>query len=221
MPPRLAEFSALNGGLIEPLTERGLRAVVQTGTTPTEEEWHAASAAGIMAVRSLSEGDVPAWLPASRGRWDARSAELAVEAEHRGVRLAIWPHAEDVVSDIPGVVTFCRAVSNTRGGAESVSAATTPWGLLLDPAALMTPAMLPNADDHLARLRDMLDLDFVRACVGGVVLRERKPDGTFAGLSRGSSLSRALVQTWHDLQLACPIVLSGEDTGAQRSLLLG
>ncbi|HEX2837573.1 MAG TPA: hypothetical protein VHN77_05550 [Phycisphaerales bacterium] len=174
-----------------------------------------------MVVRSIAESDTPAWLPTARGQWDARSAALTSEAERRGVRLVLWPHAEDVVSDIPGLVTFCRAASNSRVGAESGSAAMAPWALLLDPAALLTPAMLSNADDHLARLRDTMELDFVRACVAGIVLRERLPDGTFAGLSSTSGVSRAIVHTWRTMGLTCPVVLTGDDASTQQSLLLG
>lgn len=220
IPPSHAAFSILSGGTIKPLTKGGLEAVVHPGTAPTEAEWLAASTAGTLVVRSLVDGDSPAWLPNARGRWDAQSAVLTTEAERRGVRPMLWPHAEDVVSDIPGLVTFCRAMSNPRGGAESGSAAKTAWALLLDPAALMTPAMLSNADDHLARLRDTLELDFVRACVAGIVLRERLPDGSFAGLTSGSDVSRGLIHTWRAMDLPCPVVLTGDDAPAQQSLLL-
>jgi len=221
IPARPQELSILHGGAIEPMTEYGLRAIVHTGTAPTESDWLAASTVGTMVVRSLAEGDTPAWLPTARGQWDARSAALTSEAERRGVRLVLWPHAEDVVSDIPGLVTFCRAASNPRMGAESGSAATAPWALLLDPAALMTPAMLSNADDHLARLRDTLELDFVRTCVAGIVLRARLPNGTFAELSSGSDVTRALVRAWRTMALSCPVVLTGDDAPTQQSLLLG
>lgn len=221
IPPAPQEFSILTGATIEPLTGCGLRAIVLTDPAPNEAEWVTASNVGTLVVRSLTLGDAPAWLPTARGQWDARSAVLAAEAERRRTRLLLWPHAEDVVSDIPGLVTLCRAISKSRGSAENGSAAKGQWSLLLDPAALMTPAMLANADDHLARLRDTLELDFVRACVAGIVLRERLPDGTFAGLSTGSDVSRSLLVSWRTMSLACPVVLTGDDAIAQQSLLLG
>ncbi len=88
-------------------------------------------------------------------------AHLSSEADRRGIRKLLFPHAQDVVSDVPGIVTFCRAQTGEQG-----------WKVLLDPDALLTESMKPNAEDHLWRLRDALLMDFVRERIEAVVERE-------------------------------------------------
>jgi hypothetical protein len=162
--------SARHDGCINPLTPGALSAVIALGPTPNEREWSSARDRGTIVLRSLVKGDAPAWLPASRRAWDDRLALLTALAQRHAVRPLLWPHAQDVVSDVPGIVTFCRAQPTPHD--DTAPAADRGWGVLLDPAALLTPDMLTNAGDHLARVRDALDIDCVRARVAAVVLRE-------------------------------------------------
>ncbi len=86
------------------------------------------------------------WLPASRQRFDAfctaleQALQRRLTASTHPLQLLLWPHANGVISDAPSLHTFLRARP--------------AWGFLFDPAALLTPAMLPSVDDHLARLFD-------------------------------------------------------------------
>lgn len=87
-------------------------------------------------------------------------ASLTAEATRRRVQVFLWPHAADVVSDVPGLVAHCRA-----GG----------WPILLDPMDLLTQDMLANADDHLTRIREATAIDCVRNQVAAVVVRDADP----------------------------------------------
>jgi hypothetical protein len=87
-----------------------------------------------------------AWLPASRQRFESFCTALEKtfkDGPTTGsypLQLLIWPHALGAVSDAPSLHTFLRLRP--------------AWGFIFDPAALVTPAMLPSLDDHLSRLFD-------------------------------------------------------------------
>jgi hypothetical protein len=78
----------------------------------------------------------PAWLSKHHAKF--RDFREFAAASHPQRQWIAWPRVGDVLSDIPGIVTFLRT---THG-----------WKVLLDPVALLTPAMHPLADEHLARI---------------------------------------------------------------------
>ena len=86
---------------------------------------------------------------AGRERLDAAMTRLRGGAD----RVVFWPSAATAMSDIPSV----RAVANGWGAGD-------PYSLLLDPAALLIPGMLREADEHLRRMaEDLVGLDRVWA----------------------------------------------------------
>jgi hypothetical protein len=66
----------------------------------------------------------------------------SVEASAISARVVWWPLATDVISDGPSLLTFLRSRPQRR--------------FLFDPHGLLTEAMLPKAEDHLARLEEAL-----------------------------------------------------------------
>jgi len=79
-----------------------------------------------------------------RERWSKFAqglVEVAAFAESP-VRLSILPRATDIISDIPGTLTFLRTFP--------------AFGLVVDPAALLVESMLPDRMDHLSRIVDAL-----------------------------------------------------------------
>ncbi len=78
------------------------------------------------------EGVIP-WGAAARSAWLHASDRLAALGP-----AWVHPRAGDVLSDAPGVLSFL----NQRPR----------FGLFLEPAALLAPAMLPQAPEHLARI---------------------------------------------------------------------
>ncbi|MDX2132270.1 MAG: hypothetical protein SFY69_09475 [Planctomycetota bacterium] len=97
--------------------------------------------AGTVIVRTTPGiDDGPAWLPGARGAMAERLD--ALEARVTDGVLVVLPHAEGVISDVPSTRTMLRARER--------------WWLLLDPLALLTPAMLADAPDHLSRVFDAL-----------------------------------------------------------------
>ncbi|USN99445.1 MAG: hypothetical protein H6810_01860 [Phycisphaeraceae bacterium] len=85
------------------------------------------------------------WSDEGRTRFEEAWHELAGEAESRGVRLWLHPHAGDVIGDVPGL----RALASRAVACGS--------GVLLEPAVLLTASMIPDAEDHFARIVEPLE----------------------------------------------------------------
>ena len=107
-------------------------------------------------------GDFRTWGPAGR----ARLNELLDAAEPvllaRGLTLCLRPHARHALPDPQSVLSTLR--SREPG----------PFEALLEPFALLTPEMMPAAEDHTARAFEALG---DRPDVPAVVLPERWSEG--------------------------------------------
>lgn len=103
------------------------------------------------------------WGPAGRAAFDKRIDALAGRTD----RVLIRPHARHVVSDIPSVATLARRF---EGGSV---------GVLLEPAALFTPEMLPDADEHLERIAALVPVS------AGVLLSDIERAGDELRLTAG------------------------------------
>lgn len=90
------------------------------------------------------------WSGEGRDRFDKAWDALRSQAEARGVGLWLLPHAGDVIGDVPAL----RSLAGRDGGVD----------LLLEPSALLTESMFPDAGDHFERLLEPLESgDLVRA----------------------------------------------------------
>ncbi|HRJ50669.1 MAG: hypothetical protein HUU18_04645 [Phycisphaerales bacterium] len=86
------------------------------------------------AIRGISGTEnEPVWLPAPRAAFARACDALAHEAV-----AWIWPTQQSPISDVPSLRSFLDARPN--------------WRFLLDPVAMLTPEMLPRADDYLMRI---------------------------------------------------------------------
>lgn len=86
------------------------------------------------AIRSIpGTEDGPVWLPAPRAAFARACDALAHESD-----AWIWPTQQCPVSDVPSLRSFLEARP--------------AWRFLLDPVGMLTPEMLPRADDHLMRI---------------------------------------------------------------------
>jgi len=164
-------------------------AVVRDGDRVFSQYW-GGNLLGGDAEPDWSEGVwawAPGWLPADEGepvspadpgvsfRTFAAAGRSALDAALARVRTAaaggrvlLRPTATSALSDIPSV----RSVANGWGAAD-------PFGLLLDPAALLTPGMLDKADDHLVRMaEELVPLPAVRA----VLVTDLTADGSAAAV---------------------------------------
>ncbi len=105
-------------------------------------------------ARGRFDPDFNAWSPAG---WQALRDGLAAAAESlrtHDATLCLRPNAGCVLSDPQGCLNFLR--DDPPGRVE----------LLLDPVAMLTPAMLDKAEDHLARAFEALaDQPAVVGCV--------------------------------------------------------
>lgn len=87
----------------------------------------------------IPRDDLP-WMPALRNRFEERcdrAAEIAPDSTP-----TLWPHAACAAGDAPSLATFLR----TRPA----------WRFVFDPLSMLTPEMLAEAPDHLARLFELL-----------------------------------------------------------------
>ncbi len=80
------------------------------------------------------------WGAGAKARLTARLAQLADRIESAESRLLVVPTWNGVISDIPTTVQFVKERPSER------------MGLVLEPASMIAPSMLPNVADHLARL---------------------------------------------------------------------
>jgi hypothetical protein len=86
--------------------------------------------------------------------WRAFESGVAALLESADRPLVVWPRAGSVLSDAVSTLSFARKHAGV--------------GLLIDPVAWLTPAMEPDAPDHLARFAQALTLC---ETVVGVVVR--------------------------------------------------
>src|SRR5262249_54587424 len=88
----------------------------------------------------IGEDGHGAWLPRPRAKFDDGLAAASAWARQVGTRLVLWPHAGDVLSDAPSVLTLFRNPPSNE------------LGFLLDPAGLFTPEMTGRWEEHLERI---------------------------------------------------------------------
>jgi hypothetical protein len=109
------------------------------------------------------------WMPAGRAALAAFCDSAARPLALAGKRMCFRPHHRHVLSDVQGSLSFLRE----RQGQ--------PFGIALSPADLLTPDMLKDADDHLARaigsLGHLADLVIVEDLRPGPDGLERVPFG--------------------------------------------
>jgi len=114
------------------------------------------------------DGAIPSsFVTWSKAGWDALAEVfgwLAPQASKAGKRIGIMPHARTVVSDPQACMTFLRAIEDPS------------VGLVIDPVAMLTPEMLPDAEDHLLRTYEAL-ADHDRVWMFLMTNTRRSPDG--------------------------------------------
>lgn len=94
---------------------------------------------------SPPEGGAPGyWGREAWERFDAALADLAGPLGAAGARLLLRPHHARTLADVPGALRLLNGPHAER------------LGLLLDPAAMLAPSMLPGAKDHLRRIFEAL-----------------------------------------------------------------
>ena len=90
-------------------------------------------------------GDDPrTWMAAGHERFETFCDDIRDTLVAAGRKLCIRPHARHVLSDAQGTLDFLRR----REGE--------PFGLALSPVDLLLPSMLPDAEDHYARILEFM-----------------------------------------------------------------
>ncbi len=101
---------------------------------------------GTLAQTSLFDRDPRTWLPQGLERFRRVLDDLAPRLEATGSRLLFRPHARHVLCDPQRCLTLLGQWRDTGA----------PFGLILEPAAMLEHDMLDAADDHLARAFEAL-----------------------------------------------------------------
>jgi hypothetical protein len=126
-----------------------------------------------------AESAFAAW---SRASWDSFDASLAALTASTTRPLILWANAGAMLSDAVSTLSFARRNPPVR--------------LMVDPVAWLTPSMLKDAPDHLARFAQALTLC---ESIDAVVLR---PIPTDPDSSRAqSALAPLLAKAAHVLKL--------------------
>ncbi|MDX2114616.1 MAG: hypothetical protein SFZ24_03210 [Planctomycetota bacterium] len=94
---------------------------------------------------SLFERSPLAWTSDAWQRLASLSAEAAAACAAAGRTLVLRPHTAHVLSDVQRCVRWLNESARPAGA-----------GLVLDPLSLLTPDMLPAAEDHLRRIFETL-----------------------------------------------------------------
>lgn len=145
------------------------------------------------------------WMPAARSAFQAAIETLRSKPPAVG-EFWLWPSCGGVLSDVPSTQTFFRGTAGFR--------------LFLDPASLLTPAMIPKAEDHLDRIMAGLG-----SLASAVLLANIEPLGDVEGvqlspLTRGVLSPKIVIDAWRrHIPAETPVVLLDEDLAGQRALL--
>ncbi len=185
----------------------GLWATLHTlGEPPSPEASPAHSSFNLMVVEPSHaapsndpdhpDSPSPPWLPSARAAVEA--ALLEIESAYPLANLLLWPHADGAISDAPSLRTFLRSRGVSAGGR---------WRFIYDAAALLTPPMRTNIDDHLLRWSEVL---VTHPDLAAVVLCEHSPMASLPGpmpLAQGGTLSTPLICSLAALPPGIPVIL--------------
>lgn len=121
-----------------------------------------ATAAGLprLVLRSgwIDPDDGPAmvWTASARAGLDTAVERLLPSLTEHGLTLAFAPRIADMLSDIPGTLSFLRKWQGH------------PLGIVLEPRAMLAESMVARAEEHLQRLGESLgEHPATLAVVGG------------------------------------------------------
>ncbi len=135
------------------------------------------------------------WMKPGQDALDTALDHWAGELERAGTTLLLRPHARHLLNDAPGILRLLRS----RAGQ--------PFGLALDPAALLEVSMLDRTGEHLARLFETLgelaDLILLRDAAVSDDGADLRPCPPGEGVLPGDVLRELLRQVPSDLPLAC------------------
>lgn len=158
--------------------------------------------------------DLALWGP---GAWDGM-LEACRQAREAGVEVALRPHPRHVLSDAQRCLRFLEAGGGGAGGAG--------W-LALEPAAMLTESMLPDAEEHLERTFAALAQ---QAGVWGLLLTGVEGVPGAPGELRACPLTRGVLapevllgvaRRWWPAGPAGPVAILGEDVAGQLELVRG
>lgn len=154
----------------------------------------AAFGAEILILRSGwaldDDGHSRSWLPENRACLNQFLTSFL--SQDASTELWLLPRAGDVVSDVPSIATLLRSVGGPR------------LGVVLDPAAILTPSMLERAEEHLDRVRTTLgSAPGVRAVVAS--------GSRLGGLGIGASAvePRLIAETLDAFDPGVPLIVDG------------
>ena len=95
---------------------------------------------GTLSDEGLFADDPRTWMKPGHERFAGFLDEVAPALQHHGRTLCFRPHHRHVLGDVHAAVKLLR---DRAGG---------PFEVLLSPGDLLAPSMLPQAEDHLARM---------------------------------------------------------------------
>src|SRR5262249_8001826 len=141
--------------------------------------------------------DPRTWGP--RG-WLAMEEALRRYLEQPGPRLVLRPSYTDVISDAPSWLRFLSQRREWAGDGEE------RLGVMLDPVAMLAPSMVKNAEDHVARLLELVGSHAGVDAVAASNMEVRDGDVERAALHRGVMDAARIAGVYRSLA-GVPIVI--------------
>jgi hypothetical protein len=150
------------------------------------------------------------WSPAAWAQLSALCDALVPELRSRGATACFRPHARHILADPQSCLAFLRKRENQ------------PLEVLLEPAAFLTPEMLPRAEDHLSRAFEALGSSPRTAAL--LLTNIAPAEGTgdafqVTPLTGGHIDPALLVQLARRHAAHLPWILMDDDLDAQRALI--
>ncbi len=160
--------------------------------------------------RGIFPRDFRTWTPVGRAALHAACDAALATLTPRGVEFMLRPHARHILSDVQGCLAFLRSYPSVR--------------LLLDPASLLTGAMLPSAEDHLRRMfENLAPHPSTAAVVLANVERLTADDSDALGpvpLHRGLIDPALLLRLWKEhCPIDLPCIVLAQEYEAQAGML--
>jgi hypothetical protein len=95
-------------------------------------------------AEGLFDAHPQTWMGPGTRRLDELCRELAPQLERHGRVLCFQPHSRHVLNDVQSVLNFARRHDSQ------------PFEVSLSPATMLEPGMIPDIEDHLARIIESL-----------------------------------------------------------------
>ncbi len=136
-----------NAVLIDRHTHEPWGMLTELSVTDDPKDWPANIPGDRLVVRCAGINSEPSpmrWMPSGWQAFDYSVSRAVEAADRRGVELLIRPAHDGMLSDAVACASWARKMESSS------------VGLMLDPLGWLSPSMMGDAADHLARIAELM-----------------------------------------------------------------